>query len=216
MPSAITFPGTYVDGDYTVAAPCGPIVPEQDPQFVREGDNTSYIFRQKWCQLGYLFTALPIDTPGPGGSVLVAETIPKPIGCYIVEWDRVWALVPATRVVFENFPYSYQEAISASGQWSLVEIPKGISSWIVKEYAWYAGASMLGGPLGFSPILATKAVIVNNVLYVLPPGSTLPPTPDAAGNICCEDSKIRGWMGNIQERATRYCKAATISPYTPP
>lgn len=210
--------GRYRDGDYTVAAPCGPLLSEPDPQFVKEGDNGKYVFRQPYCQLAYLWEPQPLDSFGPYGSVLVAETVPRPIGCGIVEWERIWAIVPRTRTVLEDLVYNYQTTASdTSGTLQLVEIPKKIPTYLVRDYIHFPGASLGLTALADVPIVrAVKASQVGSLIVITPPDSTLPPTPNANGHICAEDTSVRIWMGNIIELSTRYADAQTIDPFKKP
>lgn len=182
---------TYYDGDYTVAAPTGPLLSWQDPE------TKGKLYRQKYHQLASEFESLPIGSNGPDGtgSKLVEETQPTDIGSGVVEWERTYATKPPTRIEREPFVHNYQ--LIAGDE--LLEVPLYVSSTVTYEYFETADGS------GVIAIEAPRYAKVGAGIYTV--GGT--PAVDGAG--VAENSAIRRWRGNFWERATRRVPGITTA-----
>jgi hypothetical protein len=89
------------NGDFTVP---WAVAPETErPAF--PGDEGSIIVRQTFWVERKSFVRLPLDTPHPRrtGVYLVDEPEPRHVGGGILEWDRVWANIPASREEGETY-----------------------------------------------------------------------------------------------------------------
>jgi hypothetical protein len=90
--------------DFTVPAKVSPLIDHA----AFPGDQQSLILRQSFWIEQKSFARTPLDTPHPDrpGFYLVEETEPRHIGGGILEWERVWANIPASREVGESYAFT--------------------------------------------------------------------------------------------------------------
>lgn len=186
-------PGVYFDGDYSEPVPIGPLLSWQDP------DTRSKLYRQKYHQTASSYVPAVIGSAGPDGtgSKLVEETPPTDTGVGgVVEFERVWAVKPATRVRREKYVHAYQAIVESD----LIEVPLTVSATVTYEYFETADGS------GVPVIKAKRWVSSGQFLFYVGGG-----VPESDGSGVAEDSEINLWKGNFWERITRRVPAVTVA-----
>lgn len=123
--------GVFYDGDFTVASPASGL--ERSNPFAWQ--PFTEIFSQKFMQLQANFKALAMGTsPSAGGMTpavtfngnikngpgpyLVEETPRADSGAGIVEWNRIWAHVPATIYEFPGMDTQRQKYSCSTVPWN--------------------------------------------------------------------------------------------------
>jgi hypothetical protein len=90
------------DGTYTEPFAVGPVLFECP----FPGDIVSTVGRQPYCVEASSFARAALDTPHPDypDHYLVDETTPHHVGAAVVQWERVYARIPNSRIESESFP----------------------------------------------------------------------------------------------------------------
>lgn len=98
---------SWTDGDYTVATAVSNV--ELSQPFKR--DKGMYLLSQKFWQFLANFVPLALNTPYPSvpytSYVLVSESQLRDLGGGIVEWERTYAQVPASRDDWTTIGYQF-------------------------------------------------------------------------------------------------------------
>lgn len=163
----------------------------------RDADSRGVLYKLKMRVGAEFFAELPISSAGPAGGWLVEESQPHDIGAGLVEWERVYAYLPPSRVVGESIVYVIQEVYSGD----IVEMPIATTANVQHDYFHTLN------PRDEIPLLrAWKIAKLGDVIYTLgtPPG-------DLDTTILAEDSQVRPWRGNIYLRTAPYVSKAILS-----
>jgi hypothetical protein len=101
-----------VDGNFTVARPRGQ--PRITTPFAYAGDSQSFFYEQDYDQYGAYFKPLPLGTRAQftiGGKAvtvfLVGETPTSDRGGGVVQWTRVYSVIPASREEHQQYSYTF-------------------------------------------------------------------------------------------------------------
>lgn len=196
------------DGDYSSAELHGALVP------FRDNIRRVTLWRGTYQQLRNNWRPMPIGARGPGadftsingilvrtnrgasGSVLVEETEPQDIGAGILQWDRLFAEIPQSRVEFEDWVHSYQTIEDGS----LGEIALPVKSRVVVDYFHTTR------PERIESLYAYKVLSIAGALY-----STGTAVSPGATEMLGENSMLERWRGNIYERRARYVPVLEFS-----
>lgn len=174
--------GIKYDGRFEAPVQQGPTVP------IVNNDTKSMLYEQRFWQLASRFTRLPWSSKGPFGSYLVDETAATDKGGGIVEWTRLFAVVPPLRVEFETTVHNYQFILN--GQ-ELIEIPSTTRSTITYSYFHTTSSSPV-----VTLARSFRFVPVGKEIHVL--GD--PTIGGVGGSVLHEDETFRRWKGNIYEK----------------
>jgi hypothetical protein len=144
------------DGTHTVAAADGPVV------FTRPFDNDAgaYLLSQSFRQFYQNYISLALNTVHPTYTnyYLVQETPLVGLGNGLVQWNRVYAQVPASRNVFES--YSYRRP--GLGQGGILNTPINITNVITTTgVTTITTASVHGLSIGNTVAIAYQTQVVS-------------------------------------------------------
>lgn len=189
--------GIHYDGDFSNPLQDGPWEPSVDEEV------QTTLYKGYFQQIAVNFRRASFGITGPLGSTLVEESEFSCTGGTILRWARAYAIKPPSRTVPEPFVYPYQEALKVDGQWTLIEFPLFLTSFVTYDYF----STTTPGTISL-PQTYRLSVLVNNVFGI--------GDPPAAGatSIIAENAKLTRWRGNIWERVTRTIPAANITNTT--
>jgi len=186
----ITDAGIYVEDkdDFVQPVQHGPIVPSVHPV------TKSLLFAQTLRQFAKNFAAKPWSTPGPNGSWLVEETAGRDKDAGIVEWQRLFAQVPAARSEYESVSHSYQY-ITDGDTPDLAEVARTVRMRI--DYTYFHVPS--GNP--------TSAIAVSQAYRYFKLGNTIYQIGTVINGvvqeILHEDETYSRWKANIFEKVSK-------------
>jgi hypothetical protein len=174
--------GPYLDGNWSTPNQEGPYRVWQD-SFTR-----SRLYAQKVRVLPASWAPVSWGASGPLGGFLVDETQPGIVGPFL-EWERVFADVPAPFTRPEVLVYPLQLTITSSNGVDLAELP--IGTLVQVNYSFYNTTS----PWSTVPFTrATRYAKAGNSIYYI--GSPLSPPGSL---VQAEDTQITQWKGNIYQ-----------------
>ncbi|MEA3188086.1 MAG: hypothetical protein QOD99_1916 [Chthoniobacter sp.] len=206
MPANPVIPGVHFDGDFT--KPVAISLRHYDFPFRDRGDLRSFTYRQQFQWHDDFYKPPLVDTPGASGTRLVDTTAPDHLGAGVITFWNEYAILPESWSEPEVFAYGIQGEETSGGEevtTTLVEIAKPVNSRMLYEYFWRP--DWVTNPV---PVLtAVRLAQLGTDIYAT--GGEYPPTPNSAGEIVAEDSKVRRWKGHFIERVTRYVKAADVT-----
>ena len=200
------------DGTFTTAAVQG----GPSRRHPIERDTTAFLEVQRMIQTKSDFARLALNTAHPtiANCYLVEETDPINIGGGLIEWERIYANVPADRNEYESYLYTFVPIIRATGgDGTRGAFTLKVTSRVEYKYylvgsgGSYATPTDIPTVTGFVPMqdIWGSPVVVDFL------SQTTDPTSDdyltwvaAEAEIAVEDSDVHAWLGNIYERVTRY------------
>lgn len=228
---------SWVDGPWGVARPVS--LPEFSSPI--PGVATEYVLRQRWSQFRNNFSALALNTAHPDYAdfLLVEEGPRREVGGGLVEWDRLYAKIPATHSEWESFGYSF---IGYLWQVSGVNIRRTRPQWSVTsriQYDYFIcnGTAQSDPILGTTPTITTPGdipkiwqqqyvgqAVINGATYggilfatdiLNPSGSTEPTWPTSDNyQVMVSGALASGWSSPVS-KVVLY-NDNTLSGGTPP
>ena len=203
------------DGTFTTAAvQAGP-----SRRLPFERDAAAFIEEQRYIQTKADFARLALNTAHPtiASCYLVQETDPRNVGGGLVEWERIYANVPAERNEYESLLYTFVPIIRATGGTGVrgaftLKVTSRVEYkyWLIGTGGSYATAPEIPTVAGFVPkqdIWGAEVVVDFLSQTTNPTSDTYLTWVAAEAELCVEDSDVHAWMGNIYERVTRYVVA---------
>jgi hypothetical protein len=175
--------GIYYDGSFDEPTQHGPVVPLFD------NETQSMLYRVVYQQREDLWKPPKFSAKGPHNSLLVEVGQPRVLDGNVLEWEELYAHVPATREDPQPFIHNYQAAFYGV----FVEIPKPVTSTVLYEYFHAPDPSKI------KLTAAYRIVAINGVYY-----SIGKKPKDLAKKILAEDQQLERWKGNIWCRTSRY------------
>jgi hypothetical protein len=180
--------GPYLDGNWTTPQQEGPYRIWQD-EFTR-----SRVYAQKVRVLPSSWSTISWGANGPLGGFLVKETQPRVVGPFL-EWERIYADLPASFSRAEMLAYPLQLIITSSSEasfsQSIAEIP--INTPVRATYTYSNTATPWDGVA--LPITRKFTIVEVGSLFFYIGALVTPP----ATNIQGADTIISQWMGPIYQ-----------------
>lgn len=181
-------PGTYLQGGqeaWLTARRHGPLLPRRDP------DTLSLLYTETLRVRASAYVPLALSSRGPFGTYLVEETEPRALGVAgLVEFQRIWARVPAPREEYGSYSHSYQGWIDGE----FVEVENTVQSRVVHDY--------------FHTLRPTVDIELPRRFRYVRVGNTIAqqgdPIPLGATEMLAEDATYERWRGNIYRRTRRF------------
>jgi len=176
---------TYLDGDYSIASAIDTVRTERPfPQVPAD-----IIYRQNYCQLQDGKSALAIDSSCPynGQAKLVEEGPDSTLGAGIVQWERVWATIPSTRIEREVINYPYQQTYFLNNYGYVISLTLVRLARVTHSYYRTTDPSSIA--LSRLP----RAVALNGGIVLLDGFMNL----NSGANTIARDDTLDRWMGNI-------------------
>lgn len=146
----------------------------------------------------------------------------RDVGCGVMEWSRLWAVVPPQVVDYETFAYTFPGFASNLSAYGRVPLSAQITSKLVHDFflvgpggtyadagsiTVYFGQTYTYGPYSgevaaeYLSALSTPTLIAYQALV------TTDAAAPASYSIEAHDSILEPWLGNIWRRTRRFVKA---------
>jgi hypothetical protein len=183
------FAGCWFDGDFSQAKPVAVMRTEHPiPQ-----SPGARVYRQPFWQMRGSFAELALDSPCPydPAAGLVEETDQRDVGgASLVEWERVWATVPPTRIEYDVINYVWQIMGTINGANALASF--GITRRAKVTYQYFRTTN----PASISLSRMPRVQLFAGLFYLFDGFTNL----NAGTETIARDDTLERWMGNIWVR----------------
>lgn len=190
--------GIYYDGRdlrQGRAVQNGPVIPRQDQT------TYSMLYRRVMWQRAAFWRPLPLDSAGPYGAFLVETSEPSLVGADVVEWQELYAEVPAARFEAEGSSYEFQEIEEDENEVERVmSLPSVTTTYNLHEY--FRTIDPRAIPVQIARRYgSTRRLIYSRGAYYV-----------SGGLVLAQDSTVKRWKGNVWERITKFVLEANSRP----